>query len=204
MNRLLLIGVLWMWGFPLWVLPVAAAPVSFELRGRVTAATAGNGFGLSVGDPLVMTGMYDSADHDGTGYGRVVFDQASGNTFSVTLGSVTLTNAMDVQFSQGFPVLYFLGSQVWYPDFGTDIGVNGAPVDYAAFTEATFEAVFSSGNFIEGEWEVVPIPEPDALALAGWLAPWLLATSLLRARVRARGQREGCASAPQSPIRPAC
>ena len=187
-----LCGLLWVWGLLLSVGPLAAAPVSFELRGRVTSATAGNGFGLSVGDPLLMSGVYDSADYNGTRYGRVLFNQASGNTFTVTLGSVTLTNSMDVQFTQGFPVLYFHEGQVWYPDFGTDVGVNGAPVDYAAFTEATFEAVFSATNLIEGEWDVVPIPEPDALALAGWLAPWLLAAALHRARVGSRGGSPGC------------
>ncbi|MFN9271141.1 MAG: hypothetical protein ACK5V1_21185 [Planctomycetaceae bacterium] len=191
-RRHSLCGLLWVWGFLLSVAPLAAAPVSFELRGRVTSATTGNGFGLSVGDPLLMSGVYDSADYDGTGYGQVLFNQASGNTFTITLGSVTLTNAMDVQYTQGFPVLYFHEGQVWYPDFGTDIGVNGAPVDYAAFTEATFEAVFSTTNLIEGEWDVVPIPEPDALALAGWLAPWLLTTALHRARVGSRGGSPGC------------
>lgn len=165
-------------------IPAVAAPVSFQLTGSVTSATAGNGFGLSVGDSLLMTGVYDSAVYDGTGYGQIVFDQTSGNTLTITLGSVTLTNAMDVQFSQGFPVLYFLDGRVWYPDFGTDIGVNGAPVDYAAFTEATFEAVFTSDNFIEGAWNVVPIPEPAAPWLAGGLALCLLFGVRRRHRVR--------------------
>lgn len=180
-------GLIGRWGgIAVWCLafvtgaPLVAAPVAFQLSGTVTSATAGNGFGLAVGDALLMSGVYDSADYDGTGSGRVVFDQSSGNTLTVVLGSVTLTNAMDVQFDSGFPTLYFVDGEVWYPDFGTDIGVNGATVDYAAFTEAEFEAVFSATNFIEGRWDVAVIPEPVAIHLWAWTLPGLWLACRLR------------------------
>lgn len=152
---------------------VQAAPVNFSLAGSVTFADAGNGFGVSVGDSVSLTGTYDDSNYSGSGFGRVSFGEGTGNTLQISVGSVVLNEFNDVDFEDGdFPAIMFFDGSVVGTDIVMDLGVNGSPVNFNS--NIVFEGIDENGLVIEGKWDLAAIqtgvPEPGSLTLAGTAA----------------------------------
>ena len=81
----------------------SAALVEFSVDGEITSATAGNIFGLSIGESITAFGEYDDSTI-GAGVIAVEFRSAF-NNMQITVGSTTYTDAMD---ELGGADLYFL------------------------------------------------------------------------------------------------
>ncbi len=162
---------------------VQAVPVNFSLTGNINVADPGNDFGLSIGDTVTLSGMFDDAGLTGIGVEIINFgDLLPGNMFTLPLDSVSLDNTMDVFFALGCcPFIELLDGDFVFLDYVVERFVNGAPdVDFLTGTPVSgldplvFVATDSASRIIEGTWNpdsftVTPkgVPEPTTLALIG-------------------------------------
>lgn len=166
-----------------------AVPVGFTVHGVITDADAGNAFGLSVGDLVTASGVFDSDQVDDTdpAFTFVGFGQGTMNTVTVVLGAITMNETNDIDFLDGFfPALFTSFGDFLGLDFVTEIGANGAPVDFGSFD--LFDGFDANGAFIAGEWivdsfETRVLPEPMTLSI---FAFGLVLIGLMRRRRVAR------------------
>ena len=169
MNKFLKVAVL---GFVLSLSGVSAQAdlINFSLDGEVTAADAGNMFGLSVGDIITMTGTFDDAVITGTGFENVEFggDDVT-NMFDLWFGTFLINNTMDIDwFGNVFPVFIFENGVYNSMNYILTEGINGAPFDLGSFS--SFFASSNDSNFVSGDWNAesfTTVPEPGTLALFG-------------------------------------
>jgi hypothetical protein len=154
---------------------VQAATVNFTVTGSVDSAF-GTTFGLNVGSTITASGTFDDSAISTSPY-TVYFDLAhSGNTMTITAGSLTLNQTQDDSYaSGGFPKIVFDNS-------GNFLGIDfhvGFP-DYSAFDSyssnlpnpSTFILNDASFNTVSGTWTassfaMTPVPVPAALWLFG-------------------------------------
>ena len=54
---------------------------------------------------ILLTGEYDDSFYDGTGPNEVTFNEGTGSSFSLVVGTVTLTETDDI----GVPLVLFHG-----------------------------------------------------------------------------------------------
>ena len=145
-----------------------ATTIHFSTTGVVTSAEVGNPFGLAVNDMILLTGEYDDSFYDGTGPGEVTFNEGTGSSFSLVVGTVTLTETDDI----GVPFVTFMDGNVTGFHFGT-IGDDNAfgIVFISSFFVPGFRG-FGIGTGedppgeIAGVWSF-QVPEPGTLALLG-------------------------------------
>lgn len=144
-----------------------AALVNFTLTGETIYADAGNLFGLSNGSLITVAGTFDDSVLIG-GLGTVYFDpDNSGNTFTITAGNFSYTNADDDSYAfGGYPTLDFSGGPLptldfWHTgstDFISQIGQFDG-----------YDGITSPGT-VSGVWtqfEMTPVPVPAAVWLFG-------------------------------------
>lgn len=152
-----------------------AALVNFTLTGDVTYADGGNLFGLNGGDTVSVVGVFDDAVLTG-GAGIVSFASVPGNSFTVTAGSYTFTQADDV--SGGVYPTLNLTAGMAFSDFTflADIGSFG----YFDSQLGAFYGDDDNFGLIGGTWTnfiATPVPEASTygmmlagLGLVGFMA----------------------------------
>ncbi len=149
----------------------AAVPVNFVISGTVNGVDLGNIYGLSAGDTVIATAMFDDAVIAALGNGVVEAGQA-GNAFgamlSLNLGLVTLVESNDIDYiGDIFPTLLFFNGTFTGFDFVADLNANGSPIDLdvdgLAFTGS--DGLF--GNFLLDTLRITPkaVPEPATLLM---------------------------------------
>ena len=157
------------------VAPASAALVSFTITGDILVGdeVAYNDYGLSAGDTVTVTGIFDDSELT-AGTGKIDFDLITGNTMTIAAGSLTLYEFHDLDF---YSYLYFDNYQLTQFDYYAHAGVNGSP---SGFRSALLS--FDDLGRLEGEWRsdvsLAAIPVPAAL--------WLFGSGLLGLLVAAR------------------
>lgn len=151
--------------------PASAALVNFSIQGTVRSVNSINAFGLTVGESVFATAMYDDSLVSLTGASSVSFG-FGGNSFGMPLmfdiGSVMLNQRNDVSFASTFPLLAFLDGAFASFNFNAEPGVNNSPVDFE-----TFFFAFNGQDGLAGDWNIESlsitpkVPEPTTLALLG-------------------------------------
>ena len=101
-------------------IPASAFPVSFSLTGTVETALDGNAFGLGVGDTVHASGIFDDV-LTGSGAETVFFNQGSGNSLSIQVGSVLYDETDDAEFTGAFPQLTFLNGLLTSLNFSSQL-----------------------------------------------------------------------------------
>jgi hypothetical protein len=150
-----------------------AALVSYEITGEVLSGEdfAPNVFGLTAGDIITATGIFDDAVLTG-GAGTVSFASGSGNSMTISVGIETFTAVNDVDFGTGGGPAITLSSLTTLTDFDFQafLGTNGAPADFnSSFTS------FDDFDQMIGDWtaittQVVPVPAAVWLFGSGLVA----------------------------------
>lgn len=165
--------------------PAQAALVDFTLSGTVSAADAGNPFGLSASDSVLVSGRYDDAAVAPSGGSDLVFGAGSGNLMTLFFGTISLTEAMDELFGPGTGAsLSFLDGDLVGIAFSAVLGTHGAPINLLASAggwngwEDSFVTTVT-GDFDLGGFDTAAVPVPATWLL---LAPALLAFGARRAR----------------------
>jgi len=159
-----------------------AALVNFSLTGTAEGLSD-NPYGINSGDNIFASGTFDDSAIAG---GTVYFDMAhSGNTLTITAGSLTLSNTQDDNYAAGgSPKLEFDGS-------GNLIGFgyNAGFLDGSAFDSGVLAWIVNdaSYNFASGSWDansfaMTPVPVPAAL--------WLFGSGLLGLAGIVRGRKK--------------
>lgn len=145
-----------------------AVLVNFELTGNVDFwADAGNEFGLVLGDTITATGTFDDSVLAG-GFGTVDFSSGSGNTLTITAGSMVFTESDDDNFLFGFPTMVIDPNPLFSEmNFSTTSGY----LFFDSFFDV-FDAEDNYGNMVNGTWDfnslsITPVPVPAALWLLG-------------------------------------
>lgn len=144
-----------------------AALVNFTLTGDVVYADGGNLFGLNSGDTVSVVGVFDDAVLTG-GAGTVSFASVPGNSFTVTAGNYTFTQADDV--SGGVYPTLDLTAGMAFSDFTflANIGSSG----YFDSQVGYFDGDDDNSGLISGEWTnftatAVPEASTYGMMLAG-------------------------------------
>ncbi len=161
-----------------WLAPVLAlyagmaqsALVDFVLSGDITSADAGNGFGVSAGDTITVTGTFDDSLLTGSGNETVFFDAASGNSLSFSLGSQSFTQMDDVDYGAGgAPKLTFTDGSFTGFQYLAEFGSYGYFSSVGTLIDAGDDNFFN--NYVGGSWVQyslrTPVPVPAALWLFG-------------------------------------
>lgn len=157
-----------------------AVPIQFSISGEVTAADAGNAFGLDVGDLVTATAIFDDSLFTDVGESIIFFGQGTGNSLDHEIGAITFVESMDIDFlDTNLPALVFSNGIFDTFNFIVFVGVNGGPAGLNSF--AGFSAV-SDGLSVAGNWladtgTFTAVPEPATLLL---LALGLLTLGLRR------------------------
>jgi len=156
-----------------------AAFFSYTITGTVligdeTWGSGSNEFGLSMGDVITATGIFDDAPLLG-GTGTISFESGSLNTMTISVGSATFTASNDKRYStESKPSLHFDAFALDDFDYLANVGVNLAPQDFSSDILG-----FDDLNLMIGEWsstvQTAAVPEPISVvfvstALAGLLA----------------------------------
>lgn len=147
-----------------------AAMVNFTLTGSVVYADAGNGFGLNFGDPVTVVGTFDDSVLSG-GTGSVDFSGVPGNSFSITAGSYSFTEADDITGGV-YPSLSLNGGLFDDFNFLADIGSFGyfdSQLGYFDGDDDNYGLI--SGTWVDFSMTPVVVPVPAAV--------WLLGSGLL-------------------------
>lgn len=154
--------------------PAWAGPVSFSLVGTVETALDGNAFGLGVGDTIHASGVFDDVA-TGSGAEAIFFNQGSGNTLDILVGSVFYDETDDAEYTGAFPQLTFLDGLLTSlnfssqlppkPEFFGTVRFAGDRVFPGAdcFTDTTNCGI--TGTWDLGSFATVPISSPGTLAL---------------------------------------
>lgn len=152
------------------VQPADAALFSKTYTGQVTAAEAGNPFGLAAGSVISTSVTYDSAALTGIGEEFIELDSSSAFGLDISLGLLAFHASDDGLFGSGFPKLGFLDGRLMSIDFLVDFGFG----DYTDLTLLVFESLEIIDNtdfdrvLVAGD---LGIPEPGTLILfAGAIA----------------------------------
>ncbi|HEY9202134.1 MAG TPA: VPLPA-CTERM sorting domain-containing protein [Gammaproteobacteria bacterium] len=133
-----------------------AAQVNFQLTGYVDYVGPANPFSLSTGDSIYASGTFDDSTLlSGTG---VIDFSGAGNDMTITVGSMALTDEMDI--FGGANLSLFMG------DFDS--------LDYST-GDGTFDSFLDSfigdgsltGTWVTSSFEVTPVPLPAAVWLFG-------------------------------------
>ena len=159
-----------------------AALIEFQVFGTVDEVWADpNGFGLSVGDTITATGVFNDSALTYSGAETVSFGLGSGNSMTLTVGSMTFVESEDNQFNSGFPQLLFNDGMFAGINFDTSFAYDPFWDEFMGFFNAGGELMEFSGDdgdfgMIFGTWEagsytatVIPVPA----------AVWLLGSGLL-------------------------
>jgi len=147
-----------------------AALVNFSLTGTAEGLSD-SPYGINSGDNIFASGTFDDS---AIASGTVYFDMAhSGNTLTITAGSLTLNNTQDDNYAaSGSPKLEFDGSGNLV-GFGFNAGSfdGSAAFDSGVFAWIVNDAAF---NFANGSWSAssfamtpVAVPVPAAVWLFG-------------------------------------
>ena len=147
-----------------------ATTIQFSTTGVVTLAEDGNPFGVAVNDTILLTGEYDDSFYDGTGAGEVSFGEGTGNSLSLFVGALTLTEADEGRGSL-FPFVTFMDGNVTGFHFLTIGDDNAFGI---VFSSSIFEPGFRGSGIgtgedppgeIAGVWNFQTVPEPSTLSL---------------------------------------
>ena len=144
-----------------------AALMNFTLTGEVSYADS-NLFNLAAGDSVTVDGTFDDGVLSG-GTGSVYFDAGSGNTFVVTAGDATFTEADDVSGGV-YPRLDLTAYAFEDLRFLFDVGAGG----YFDSGLGYFDGDDGDSGIVTGTWvdfSMSPVPVPAAV--------WLLGSGLL-------------------------
>jgi hypothetical protein len=147
-----------------------AALVNFTLTGEVIYADAGNGFSLNSGDTVSVIGTFDDSVLTG-GTGTVDFSAVPGNSFTVTAGSFTFTEADDIT-GGSYPNLELNAGAFVEFNFLANIGGFGffdSQLGYFDGDDDNFGTM--SGVWTDFTMTPVVVPVPAAV--------WLFGTGLL-------------------------
>jgi len=157
-----------------------AALLSYTITGDVYVGneSGANAFGLSAGDNITATGIFDDSPLSG-GTGTVSFGSGSGNTMTIYVGTETFQASDDTGYGGGsYPQLVFSG-------FALD------EFNFVATSPETFNSNFlffddlgGAYGDLFGEWRTsVPtaaVPEPMSAALVSSVLIGLLAIRVRR------------------------
>lgn len=147
-----------------------AALVNFTLTGEVVYADVGNGFGLNGGDAVSVVGTFDDSVLSG-GTGTVSFASGSGNSFTVTAGSYSFTEADDVSGGV-YPTLALNSGMFDDFNFLANIGSFGYFDSQLGFFDGDDDNYgVISGTWVDFSMTPVVVPVPAAV--------WLFGTGLL-------------------------
>jgi hypothetical protein len=122
-------------------LPAYAIPSNFYMEGVLDEAEADNVYGLSVGQTVTVTGMFDAI---GTGLEIVSFHEGSGNMLEFQFGSKTFNETDDWNYQFSFP-----GD----PAYPLMTLMDGGFVEFDYVSDFMDTAgYFDAYNFITGNW----------------------------------------------------
>ena len=153
-----------------------AIPVTLTINADVMGPDIGNPYGLSDGDTITATAMFndDLIDPVGTSFIKFgVSGNAFGGTLTFVVGSLIFTETMDDGFATGFPQLTFVDGVFDNFNYQTTTGVNGAPEFFSSSPDSSGGTNFSGtgifGRYDLGSTTITPtptaVPEPATLTL---------------------------------------
>lgn len=146
-----------------------AALMNFTLTGEVNYADS-NLFNLAEGDAVTVVGTFDDSVLSG-GTGSVSF-AGTGNTFVVTAGDASFTEADDTSDGGVYPRLDL--TAYTFDDFFFQFGPGGVDGWYFDSGLGYFDADDGDSGIVNGTWvdfSMSPVPVPAAA--------WLLGSGLL-------------------------
>jgi len=143
-----------------------AALVNFTLSGTVDPGTFGSPYGLQDGSTITASGVFDDAAISSSSH-TVYFDQASGNTMSISAGTLLLNQTQDDFYAAGGPRLEFdsVGNL-------TGLSFSSLPFSSGALSFYIEDPDFNAAT---GVWNAntlsmtpaTPVPVPAAVWLLG-------------------------------------
>lgn len=145
-----------------------AALVNFTLSGTVDGSF-GSPYGLNIGDTITASGAFDNTAMSSSPY-TVYFDQShSGNTLSISAGTLLLTQTDDDFYLAGGPRL----------EFNSTGNLTGLSFSSLSFTSGTLGFLVGDLDLATGAWNAdtfsmtpaAPVPVPAAV--------WLLSSGLM-------------------------
>jgi len=148
---------------------VQAALVNFTLDGTVNDDSGGNGFGLTNGDSITATGVFDDSAQTGVGSESVSFGLGSGNSLNLVVGSESFTQLDDVDYDTGnSPTFSFTDGSFtgfnFLATFGTFGSFSSVNLAFDAGDD-NFNSNFASGTW--GNYSTTVVPVPAAVWLFG-------------------------------------
>ncbi|VAW70099.1 hypothetical protein MNBD_GAMMA10-3057, partial [hydrothermal vent metagenome] len=148
-----------------------SAIVQFSINGEITDAYS-NPFGLSTGDLISATGVFDDSSISAAGVSYVDFS-LSYNNMVIEVGSVNYTDELDLL---GGASLYFSDGILDGMDYEAISGSFDSwgyfgQVDYYGVALEDFTGTGIAGNWILDSYQVTAVPVPAAV--------WLFASGML-------------------------
>ncbi|HHJ15971.1 MAG TPA: VPLPA-CTERM sorting domain-containing protein [Gammaproteobacteria bacterium] len=114
-----------------------------------------------------MTGVFNDSGLTGTGAESVLFSAGSGNNLNIVVGSMSFTEADDVDYLLGSsPALSFLDGAFNGFDFLAYFGEVGQ-FESTIFSAGAMDDGFNVVNSTWTNYSVAPVPVPAALWLFG-------------------------------------
>ena len=149
-----------------------AAVVNFTIDGIVNSADAGNVFNLSAGNTISASGSFDDSVLSGGDTGTVLFDMSSGNSLSLSFGTMTFQASDDIDYASGNPFITLNAGSLTAFDFAANVGTLG----YLTSFELNVDAEDDSYNFVNATWTGITI---DSTTVPVPAAVWLFGSGLL-------------------------
>ena len=155
-----------------------AIPITLTIDAEVMNPEIGNPYGLSDGDVITATAMFDDdlIDPNGTSFIQLgIGGNAFGGTLTFVVGSLIFTETMDDGFATGFPQLTFEDGIFDNFNYQTTIGMNGATEYFSSSANSSGGTNFGGtgifGNYDLSSTSTMPtptaVPEPGTLTLFG-------------------------------------
>ena len=149
--------------------PAFAMAVNFSFEGTVDVAVSGNIYGLTAGDKVTVSGMFDDV-LTGSGQEIISFGAGTGNMLEVIAGAQTFNESDDSGFGTGTgPKIVFSDGALFRFDFVTASGAGAPRISSGLLSWILVEGFVgvAEGTWDSATFDKTPktLPEPGTLGM---------------------------------------